>query len=231
LISGSIYHEAIRRFFEESDIYEMCDLIVIVEEEIKKNKSKFRFEFLAEEIKENSVNDMRNFYNNFVTGLLPALKKNQFQKTIFCEKKFEFDFKQKYRINGKIDFIEIKDDREAEIIDFKSSQVKFSEIDLKEKIQLGIYKMSTRLSNSLNINQLKLSDKEISLKYYFLGRDKEPFLTLPDDYYDEDILSEKITAVISGIEDENFIINPKNYMTCLYCNYKIFCVKYYGNKI
>ncbi|HEY5501270.1 MAG TPA: hypothetical protein VIK09_04745, partial [Candidatus Humimicrobiaceae bacterium] len=60
---------------------------------------------------------------------------------------------------------------------------------------------------------------------------KDPFLVMPDDYYDEDILTEKISEIISGIEDEIFIINPRNYMSCLYCNYKIFCGKYYGNTI
>jgi len=231
LISGSIYHEAIRRFFEESGNYEISDLLGIMDEEIKRNKDKFRFEFLTEEIKENSASDLRNFYKNFVLEILPALKNNEFQKTIFCEKKFEFDFRNKYQISGKIDFIKIKDNQRAEILDFKSSQVKFSEKDLKEKIQLKLYKMGSKYSKSLNRDQLKLSDKEISLKYYFLGKDKDPFLVMPDDYYDEDILTEKISEIISGIEDEIFIINPRNYMSCLYCNYKIFCGKYYGNTI
>ncbi|MHB1377522.1 MAG: UvrD-helicase domain-containing protein [Candidatus Humimicrobiaceae bacterium] len=231
LISGSIYHEAIRRFFEEGGNYEISDLLRIMDEEIKKNKDKFRFEFLIEEIRENSANDLRNFYKNFVLEILPALKNNEFQKTIFCEKKFEFDFKNKYKITGKIDFIKIKDNQRAEILDFKSSQVKFSEKDLKEKIQLKLYKMGSKYSKSFNLDRLKLSDKEISLKYYFLGRDKDPYLNMPDDYYDEDILTEKISEVISRIENEIFIINPKNYISCLYCNYKIFCGKYYGNTI
>jgi hypothetical protein len=56
-------------------------------------------------------------------------------------------------------------------------------------------------------------------------------MIISDDYYDENILTEKLSEVISRVEDEIFIINPKNYMSCLYCNYKIFCDKYYGNKI
>jgi superfamily I DNA/RNA helicase len=231
LISGSIYHEAIRRFFEESDNYEIGDLLQMLDEEIEKDKEKFRFEFLIEEIRENSENDLRNFYENFILEILPALKNNEFQKTIFCEKKFEFDFMNKYKINGKIDFIKIKDNQRAEILDFKSSQSKYSEKDLKEKIQLKLYKMGSKYSKSLNIGQLKLSDKEISLKYYFLGRDKDPYTIMPDDYYDEDILNDKLSEVISRIEDEVFIINPKNYMSCLNCNYKIFCDKFYGNTI
>ena len=231
LISGSIYHETIRRFFEESENYEISDLLGMLDEEIKRNKEKFRFEFLTEEIKENSENDLQNFYKNFVLEILPALKNNEFQKSIFCEKNFEFDFKNKYKIKGKIDYIKIGDNQKAEILDFKSSQVKFSEKDLKEKIQLRLYKMGSKYSKSLNRDQLKLSDKEISLKYYFLGRDKDPYLIMPDDYYDEDLLTEKISEVISRIEDEVFIINPKNYMSCLYCNYKIFCGKYYGNTV
>ena len=231
LISGSIYHESIRRFFEESENYEINDLLEITDKEIERNKDKLKFKFLTEEIKENSAKDMRNFYKNFVLEILPALKNNKLQKTIFCEKKFEFDFRNKYRISGKIDFIKIIDNQRAEILDFKSSQVKISEKDLKEKIQLKLYKMSSRYSKSLNEDQLKLSDKEISLKYYFLGNDKDPYLDMPDDYYDEDILTEKISEVISGVENEVFIIRPKNYMSCLYCNYKIFCDRYYGNDI
>ncbi|MHB1334362.1 MAG: UrvD/REP family ATP-dependent DNA helicase [Candidatus Humimicrobiaceae bacterium] len=231
LLSGSIYHEAVRRFLEESDNYEISDLLCILDEEIKRNKDKLKFEFLAEEIKEKGINDMQNFYINFVSGILPALKSNKFKKTIFCEKKFEFDFKDKYRINGKIDFIKAEDDHRVEILDFKSSQAKFSEKDLKEKIQLKIYKMASKYSKSLNQGQLKLSDKKISLKYYFLGREKDPYLIMPDDEYSEDILAEKISETISNIKDEIFIINPKNYMSCFYCNYKIFCGKYYGNSI
>ncbi len=231
LISGSIYHEAIRRFFEESESHEVSDLLAITEEEIEKNKDKFRFEFLAEEMKENSIKDLQNFYINFVLEILPDLKKNEFNKTIFSEKKFEFLFKNKYKINGKIDFIKIKNDQTAEIIDFKSSGSMFSEKDLREKIQLKLYKMGSKYSKSLNLDQLKLADREIILKYYFLGSDKDPYMVMSDDDYDEDILTNKISDTISGIESEIFIIDPRNYMSCLYCNYKIFCGKYYGNSI
>ncbi|MHB1347542.1 MAG: UvrD-helicase domain-containing protein, partial [Candidatus Humimicrobiaceae bacterium] len=193
MISGYIYHEAIRRFFEESSNYDFTDLLKITIEELKKNKDKIKFRFLYEEIKEKSKNDMLNFYNNFVSELLPGLKDNKSQRSVFCEKKFKFDFENKYTIKGKIDFIKIDDDFKARILDFKSSQVKFSEKDLKEKIQLKIYKMASKYSKDLNRQDMKLSDKKIILKYYFLGREKEPFLSVSDEDYNEDILAEKIS--------------------------------------
>ena len=91
--------------------------------------------------------------------------------------------------------------------------------------------MGSKYSKSLNLDQLKLADREIILKYYFLGSDKDPYMVMSDDDYDEDILTNKISDTISGIESEIFIIDPRNYMSCLYCNYKIFCGKYYGNSI
>jgi len=231
VISGYIYHEAIRRFFEESVSYDLADLLEVFNEEIKRNKEKIKFEFLNEEIKEKGIKDMQNFYNNFISCIIPALKENQSKKTIFCEKKFEFDFKEKYKINGKIDFIKIDGQNDAQIIDFKSSQTKFSEKDLEEKIQLKVYKMASKYSEDLNQGDLRLSEKKITLKYYFLGREKEAIIAVDDDQYKEDILSEKVSDIISMINNENFIINPKNYMSCFYCDYKIFCGKYYGNSI
>ena len=230
MITGHIYHETIRRFFEESSSHDLTDLLKVLDEEIKGNEDKLQFEFLNEEIKEKGIKDMKNFYINFVSGILPALKENQTKKTIFCEKKFEFIFKDQYKINGKIDFIKIDGHHDAQIMDFKSSQVKFSQKDLKEKIQLKIYKLASKYSKDLNQEELRLSGKKIALKYYFLGREKEAVIAV-DDEYDEDIFSEKISDIISSVNNENFIVNPKNYMSCFYCNYKIFCGKYYGNSI
>lgn len=231
MLIGSIYHEIIRRFFKECVNYEISDLLRIVSEEIEAVKDQFEYDFYIEELKETGIKDFQNFYNFFITEVLAISQKNQEGEKLFCERKFEFELDSKEKITGKIDFINIIDGHSAEIIDFKSSSKKYSEKDFKEKLQLKIYKLGTKFAKTLNQDGLNLKNKEIILKYYFLGNEKEPLITVSPQYYDEGELVGRISKIISNIKDENFDIKPKNYMSCYYCDYKIFCEKYYGNQI
>ncbi|MCL6087062.1 MAG: ATP-dependent helicase [Actinobacteria bacterium] len=232
ILIGSIYHEIIRRFFKESKNFEFNDLAEIAGKEIERASDKFKYEFYIRELRENVIKDFQNFYNIFILPIISILQKNRKDGLVLSEKKFEFELTDTREIiTGKIDFIKIDSDREAEIIDFKSSSNKYSDRDLEDELQLKIYKLAAKLSKSLNEDNINLKNKEIILKYYFLGKEKDPFLEMPDDYYKEDELIERILKIIQNIKNENFDINPKNFMSCYYCDYKIFCEKYYGSPI
>jgi len=232
LLTGIVYHEVIRRFFQENSKYESGRLLEIFNDEIQKIKNQLGFDFYLKEITEDGIKTFQNFYNFFVVDyFLKNLTEIKNSKTFFCEKKFEFEFGNEDIITGKIDFINIINENTAEIIDFKSSQNKYTKQDLMDELQLKIYKFSSKHSKSLNQDGLNLMNKKINLRYYFLGSEKDPFMDLPDEYYDENDLILKIKKIISNIKDENFEIMPGNYMSCHYCDYKIFCDKYYGNRI
>jgi len=231
MLIGSVYHATIRRFFEESKDYKIDDLFKIANEEIDAVKDQLKYDFYIEELKENSFRDFNNFYNFFVSEIIANLQKNHEDKSFFCEMKFIFELDSNADIAGKIDFINIKDKNTVEITDFKSSSNKYSDKELEEELQLKIYRLAAEKYSLSGENDIYLNGSNIILKYYFLGREKDPFLIIPPEYYDKEELIKKILKTISNIRSENFNINPKDYMSCFYCDYKILCDKYYGTQI
>ncbi|MCE5329954.1 ATP-dependent helicase [bacterium] len=231
MLIGRVYHEIIRRFFEESKDYKVDDLLKIASDEINAAKSQFKYDFYMEELKENSITDFNNFYNFFVSEIITNLPKNLNDKSFFCEKKFTFELNNNTDITGKIDFINIIDKNTIEIIDFKSSSGRYSDKELKEELQLKIYRLAAEICNLSDKDNIHFENRDIVLKYYSLGKDKDPFSIVPSGYYEKDEITEKILKITSNIKNENFEINPRNYMSCYYCDYKIFCEKYYGNQI
>ncbi|MDD5658802.1 MAG: ATP-dependent DNA helicase [Actinomycetota bacterium] len=231
MLIGRVYHEIIRRFFEESKDYKIEDLLKIANDEVDAVKSQFKYDFYIEEFKENSIRDFNNFHIFFVSELIENLTKKPDGKLFFCEKDFVFKLSGDDYITGKIDFINISNRNNMEIIDFKSSSNKYSDKELKEELQLKIYRLAIESCDFPDKENIGLKDMNIVLKYYFISKDKDPFLMMPSDYYKKDELTEKIMKITSGIKNEKFETNPKDYMSCYYCNYKIFCEKYYGNQI
>ena len=136
---------------------------------------------------------------------------------IFTEKEFVFDIDEKNKIKGKIDLINLRDDGFAELIDFKSSQKKYSEKDLEEELQLKIYYLAIKKSNSIAELLPDIRNRTILPRYYVIGLEKYNFFTVTVHEKMEEMVTEKILSIISNIKKEKFDINPRNYFSCSSC--------------
>jgi len=73
-----------------------------------------------------------------------------------------------------------------------------------------------------------LKSKNYILKYIFLGALKNPISEITEENYDLRQFSKLILNLITKIRKEEFAPNPESYISCMNCNYKILCTKYYG---
>jgi RecB family exonuclease len=141
------------------------------------------------------------------------------------EKKFTFEIDGE-KINGRIDQINIIDKDTIEIIDYKSGSTHYSDRELKEELQLKLYRMAFDLSDDLK----ELRNKNMEMRYISLGNLKKPVSTLPGEYYDFDEIKKILTENIARIKNEKFSPEPGNYNSCLNCKFKVLCPNYYGRK-
>ncbi|MDD3520180.1 MAG: ATP-dependent DNA helicase [Actinomycetota bacterium] len=230
LIIGSLYHNIINRFFNESKKPDIKSILLIMEEELNVNKDNFKYDFYFNEIKNEMNKNFINFYKNF-SYIIEDPSYPDLKDRILTEKEFIFNIGFKDRIKGKIDLINLRSDNIVELIDFKSSKKKYSEKDLEEELQLKIYYLAMKRSDSLKQVIPDIKKRIIVPRYYVIGSDKDNFFTVNITEKIEEKTIEKILDIISNIKKEKFEINPRNYFSCKSCEYKIFCTKYYGEQI
>jgi superfamily I DNA/RNA helicase/CRISPR/Cas system-associated exonuclease Cas4 (RecB family) len=227
---GSLYHNIISRFFKKDQKPALQELLKIMGEELENNKDDFKYHFYFKEIKNEMNKNFINLYNNF-SYIIDDPDYENLKDKIFTEKEFVFDIDGKNKIKGKIDLINLRDDGFAELIDFKSSQKKYSEKDLEEELQLKIYYLAIKKSNSIAELLPDIRNRTILPRYYVIGLEKYNFFTVTVHEKTEEMVTEKILSIISNIKKEKFDINPRNYFSCSSCEYKIFCEKYYGEPL
>ncbi|HHT78714.1 MAG TPA: PD-(D/E)XK nuclease family protein, partial [Actinobacteria bacterium] len=227
---GSLYHNIISRFFKKDQKPALQELLKIMDEELENNKDDFKYHFYFKEIKNEMNKNFINLYNNF-SYIIDDPDYENLKDKIFTEKEFVFDIDEKNKIKGKIDLINLRDDGFAELIDFKSSQKKYSEKDLEEELQLKIYYLAIKKSNSIAELLPDIRNRTILPRYYVIGLEKYNFFTVTVHEKTEEMVTEKILSIISNIKKEKFDINPRNYFSCSSCEYKIFCEKYYGEPL
>jgi DNA helicase-2/ATP-dependent DNA helicase PcrA len=231
LLVGSIYHSIIGRFLNESQNYDENNLFEIFEQEIEQNRTDLKYNFYFNEVKDQIQKDLHCFYIDFKKYFGDNLSSKRENKLFFTEKNFDFLIDDSIKITGKIDLINIVDKNLIEIIDFKSSSRRLSEEELKNDLQLRIYNFA--LKNSVNLKkEIPTALKsDVLLKYYLLQEEKEPFLEVSFSEEDENMVLDKIKNIVKEIESENFYLKPRDYNSCKYCEFKIFCEKYYGEPI
>jgi DNA helicase II / ATP-dependent DNA helicase PcrA len=212
LIVGKIYHEVLKIFFSSKDDYSWEKLEKIINEVFE--KANFDFKFLKEDFREKALVEFKNFFDN----MMPSKP----QKSI-VEKEFSFNT-EKGEIKGRIDQINVTGEKDIEIIDYKSGSSSYSDRDLKEELQLKVYRMALEMSKDLK----DFRSMNSVMKYICLGNLKKPLYIVPGDYYDRNKIRWILNKSISRIKKEKFDPEPKNYSSCLNCGFKILCPKYYG---
>jgi len=135
-----------------------------------------------------------------------------------------FSFKSgRFRIEGRIDQINFPGDGSLEIVDFKSGSARYSKQDLKEELQLKLYRLA------IEKDKKNYGDMRIIMKYINLGEEKNAEYLVPDNYYESREVDRMIKRLASKILNEDFKNNPKNFMSCKNCDYKLICPGFYGN--
>lgn len=208
---GSLYHLVLQKFFESKEDFSWANLKSIIEELWEQEE--FEFKALRKESKTNALNDFERFFKS----LMPVSPQDS-----ISEKEFKF-YLDNYQIRGKIDQINFVGPDCIELIDYKSSSKKYSDNDLKEEIQLKIYRMALQESPDLNF----LKDKKVKLKYISLSNEKNPVAVMPEQYYQKQELKQSIIGIIDNINQENFEPS-RDYFGCNNCDFKVFCKFYYG---
>jgi superfamily I DNA/RNA helicase/CRISPR/Cas system-associated exonuclease Cas4 (RecB family) len=210
---GKIYHNILLEFFngkENSYTWERLEEII----DSSFEKQYFEFRPLKDEAISRTKSDMKRYYDNY----LPENPKRS-----IMEKPFRIKLNG-LMIGGRIDQINFLGDGRMEIVDFKSSQGPYSKNDLKEELQLKLYRFAVE-------GRIKdYGASGIIMKYINLGAEKNAEYFIPDNYYDSAEVEENIKSITSKILNEDFRNNPKNYMSCKDCEYKLICPGFYGNE-
>ncbi len=212
LIVGKIYHEIIRMFFKDKAGYGWEKMEKIINRVFERYY--FGFKFLKRELKEKALIAFKNFFEN----QMPSRPDRS-----IVEKEFSFNLNGE-NIKGRIDQINFPGEKEAEIVDYKSSSSSYSDRELKEELQLKVYRMALEISKDLE----DFKFMNVKMKYICLGNIKKPVYTVPDEYYSYDKVAGILSESILKIRGEEFKPRPNNYNSCLNCGFKILCPKYYG---
>ena len=222
ILVGRIYHKILGLFFEPGDKKEKILSWKRLERIIKSvfGEIDFEFEYMKRELLEKAVGDFKSYYENY----LPL----QPHKSIM-EKKFLFNINGE-TIKGRIDQINFIDNshedggQQIEIVEFKSGSTRLNKAGIEEEMQLKLYRLAIELSKDLSF----LKSKNYILKYIFLGALKNPIFEITEENYDLRQFSKLILNLITKIRKEEFTPNPERYISCMNCDYKILCTKYYG---
>ncbi len=211
LVLGNLYHQVLQDFFREGE-FSWEKLRKILERWFQKQDLGPKAQ--KTELNKKALQDFKNFYNK----LMP-----EDPSSAVNEKRFSFKL-DSHTIKGRIDQINRLAKDEFEIIDYKSGSKKYYDRDLLDEIQLKTYRMAVDHSPDLS----SLKDKKIRLKYISLGSSK-PVAELPSGYYKEEELKTLIMGLIEGIQKEDFFAK-EGYYSCLNCDFKILCERFYGQR-
>ncbi|MFA6423223.1 MAG: ATP-dependent DNA helicase [Patescibacteria group bacterium] len=144
-----------------------------------------------------------NFYNS---------EKNNPNIPTAVEKSFSFKYNDQLTIKGRFDLI-YQQNNEVEIKDFKTSNVDTEEDALKNAQKnrpFAIYSLA--IKKILNVTP--------KLTMHFINKSLEVSIFKKEK--DEIKLTEEISKVITGLNNQNFVADP-TYQACNYCPYKNIC--------
>jgi len=216
LIIGTIYHRIIGLFFSCKSKSEFSWRILerIINDVF--DEFDFEFRFLKRELREKAIMHFKNFFENHMPS-------NPLKSIV--EKEFSFNLDGE-EIRGRIDQINYLDEKNIEIVEYKSGSSSYSDKELREELQLKMYRLALNMSDDLK----DLKHMGLKMKYIFPGDLKNTVMVMPDEYYKEGDVKKILRESIAKIREEEFDARPKNYNSCLNCGFKVLCPKYYGQR-
>jgi len=214
LIIGKIYHQVIKLFFDSKNkkdfSWERLRKII----EVVFDRFNFEFEFLKRDLKQKALIQFKNFFEN-------QMPLNPHESIV--EKGFSFSLNGE-KITGRIDQINFSDKENIELVEYKSSSSSYSEKQLREELQLKMYRLALSLGKDFG----DFKSMGVKMKYIFPGDLKKPVAVVADEYYESNEIKDILRDSIAKIKKEEFNAIPKNYNACLNCGFKVLCPKYYG---
>jgi superfamily I DNA/RNA helicase/CRISPR/Cas system-associated exonuclease Cas4 (RecB family) len=216
LTIGRIYHRIIGLFFSSRNEAEFrWEILEGIINNVF-NEFDFEYSFLKRDFKEKAIADFKNFFeNNMPSNPARSITEKEFSFNLYGEK-----------IRGRIDQINFLDDKNIEIIEYKSGSSSYSTKELKEELQLKLYRLALDISEDLR----DFKYMGVKMKYIFPADLKKTVLVMPDEYYKEDEVKDTISGIITKIREEKFSTGPGNYNSCLNCGFKVLCPRYYGKR-
>ncbi len=213
MLLGNIYHEIIKKYFENKDkslTWESLEEIIFESFSNLKHED-FEFGSLKKQIIQKALSDFRTYYDSFICGFNEDME-------IQVERPFSFNLDTDI-ITGLIDQMVFHNDDRIELIDFKSGTKNSQLLSQDIEIQLRLYRMAIDLCSDFE----PLKQKELMLKYIFLGEEKKQGFLLPKDFYDYNDFNLIIRKIISGIKSEDFTAAPRNSFICSSCGIRLLC--------
>jgi len=213
IILGRSYHQILQRFFDgRKNDYSWNRLRSIIDEVLGGLDP--GFPSLKREIMDRALSDFKRYLEKLLPGT-PHLS--------IMEQGFSFRLKD-FEMTGHIDQINMGPDGSMELVDFKSGSSRYSKKDLADEIQLKLYRLAVENDSSFRKN----AGKRILMKYVSLGDDKKGEYFIPDELYSREEIEAKIAGIAERIAGEDFPAQPKDFMTCTYCDYQLLCPRFYG---
>ena len=144
---------------------------------------------------------------------------------ILFENYFQIKMKT-YVLSGAIDRLDIDENNNIKIYDYKTSKTQKTKSNIRNSFQLPIYALATYLIGEKMDSRIKnqsdtIQVGELSLRFNDLERSIE--------LHESDIkeIEIKVNNIAKQISSKVFIANP-NIINCNYCDYKKFICSYYN---
>ncbi|WP_130806366.1 PD-(D/E)XK nuclease family protein [Senegalia massiliensis] len=240
---GNIYHMVLAEFYSryKNKIYDYIDNKIVEIKNIEDIVTKILIRIVKNELQIKNINKMWNLRIEFMKKVileflyqdLNRLKEKQIYPKFF---EYKFGYKEDFileteyfnvKLLGKIDRIDIKDEKII-IYDYKTSQgLKLKDIEKGTSLQLPIYLMAMKKRGYeiLSGGYIVLNDK----KYINILAKKESKdilgekKTLNEEKWQDiiEITKDKINRYIHGIKSGDFFVKPQECSP--YCPYKEIC--------
>ncbi|HJM84294.1 MAG TPA: PD-(D/E)XK nuclease family protein, partial [Candidatus Marinimicrobia bacterium] len=201
---GKVIHKVLEIFHEENyTSYE--DLINLLDSNWQEGGYKYEQE--KEQNRQDAENMLKNYWDYIQLHPVNALYTEHW-----------FSFETDYAtLSGKCDRIDLDENENLFIVDYKTSKTPKTERQLKKDIQLGIYALFTSLNGVETSHKKNIKKIPEKLSMMFV-REEMPEVAVELTHDDLDVIEENIRATSDGIKKNNFI--PCKGMHCDYCDYK-----------
>lgn len=200
---GKVIHK-ILELFHKNKRSSFGDLINLLDTHWKNGDYQYKQE--REQNREDAEIMLKNYWNYI--QLNPV-------NTLYTEHWFSFNTRYA-NLKGKCDRIDLDDEKNITIIDYKTSKKPKTEMKLKKDIQLGIYAIFSVFNGiKLENNILKAFPKKLSKLFL---RESEPEVSVVFTTADIDQFAKKIKEVAENIQKGKF--EPCKGRYCDWCDYK-----------
>ena len=203
---GTTIHQTLQQFYQTYQKNPNVDHKELIEIYYKKwIPSGYSSFFHEKQMKKEGKKILLNFYKNF---------HNKDIRILDLEKTFKLKIVPGIIITGKIDRVDLLDNNQIEIIDYKTGKTP-QEKEIRNSLQLSIYALAARepLLYNKRLNQIRLT-------FYFLDETKK--ISFKPEINQIKKVKEKIKETVKKIKEDNSF-SPQPGVWCDFCSFKMIC--------